>query len=124
MGPRERDASELGPILGAAEALATDSPFPGVTRVSYRSAKATLVSYVFAPGAEFPQHAHAEEQITTVTDGDVEFVVAGTSYRLCAGETFVVGQDIAHGLRAGPAGARFLAIVLPPRIHSDAYIIK
>ena len=121
--PRDRDANELAPIFGAAELVATDSPFPGVTRGSYRSAKATLVSYAFAPGAEFPQHAHAEEQITTVSDGDVEFVVAGTSYQLRAGETFVVGPGIAHGLRAGSAGARFLAVVLPPRIHPDAYTV-
>ena len=124
MGPSDRDVSELAPIFGAAELVATDSPFPGVTRVSYQSAKATLVSYAFAPGAEFPQHSHTEEQITTVSDGEVEFVVAGTSCRLRAGETFVVGPGIAHGLHAGSAGARFLAIVLPPRIHPDAYVVE
>lgn len=110
-------------VLGGVTEAASDAPFPGVTRSSFRSAKATLAIYAFEPGAEFPLHRHGEEQITVVCEGEVEFVVAGERHRLVAGQTYVVQPNVEHGLRAGPGGARFLAIVVPPRQRTDAYTI-
>lgn len=116
-------SSSQPPVFGNVTEASRDSPFPGVTRTSYQSAKATMATYAFEPGAEFPLHRHDEEQITVVCEGDVEFVVAGERHRLVAGETYVVQPDVEHGLRAGPEGARFLAIVVPPRSRTDAYTI-
>lgn len=112
------------PVLGGVSAAPADTPFPGVTRSSHQSAQATIAAYTFVPGAEFPLHRHSEEQITVVLEGDVEFLVAGERHRLGAGETFVVAPDVEHGLRAGPAGARFLAVVVPRRARTDAYTIS
>jgi quercetin dioxygenase-like cupin family protein len=98
-----------------------DSPFPGVRRRTSRSEKATIASYVFEAGAVFPTHRHDEEQITVIQSGEVEFSVNGEAHRLQSGQTFVVAPDVEHGLRAGPSGASFLAIVVPPRARADAY---
>jgi unsaturated pyranuronate lyase len=111
------------PVSGGAAAGPPDEPFPGVRRTSYQTAEATVASYAFAPGAEFPLHHHREEQITVICDGEVEFLVDGETHRLGAGETFVVAPHVEHGLRAGAAGARFLAVVVPRRERADAYTI-
>lgn len=111
------------PVLGGVSGQREDTPFDGVTRTSHQSAQATVAAYAFEPGAEFPLHRHDEEQITVVCDGEVEFIVEGESHHLGAGETFVVAPGLVHGLRAGQAGARFLAVVVPRRDRADAYTI-
>jgi quercetin dioxygenase-like cupin family protein len=103
------------PVLGGARLIAREEPFAGVIRASYQSAKATMAAYVFAPCSAFPVHSHAEQQIAIVCDGEVEFVVAGESHQLTAGQTFVVAPNMEQSLQAGVRGARFRAIVLPPR---------
>jgi quercetin dioxygenase-like cupin family protein len=92
-----------------------------VLRRSHSTSKATVASYVFEAGAQFPKHSHAEEQITVVLEGEVEFEVDGRRHRLGPGETLVVEPGIEHSARAGDAGARFLAVVVPRRMHRDAY---
>jgi quercetin dioxygenase-like cupin family protein len=113
--------SELAWIGGGVAAPVSDSPFPGVRRRTSRSEKATIASYVFEADAVFPTHRHDEEQITVIQSGEVEFNVNGETHRLQTGQTFVVAPKVEHGLRAGPDGASFLAIVVPPRARADAY---
>jgi quercetin dioxygenase-like cupin family protein len=112
------------PVRGAGPEGALEHPFPGVTRRTNHTDKATVSAYAFAPGAEFPIHTHPEEQITVVLAGSVVFEVEGERHALGPGETYVVTADLEHGLRAGPEGARFLAVVVPRRAGSDAYEIK
>ena len=57
-------------------------------------------------------------------EGTVVFTVKGERHELGPGETYVVAPEVEHGLRAGPTGARFLAIIVPRRVDSDAYEIK
>ncbi|MFZ0386834.1 MAG: cupin domain-containing protein [Solirubrobacteraceae bacterium] len=113
--------SELAWIGGEVAGSVDDGPFPGVRRRTSRSEKATIASYVFGAGAVFPTHRHDQEQITVILSGEVEFNINGDAHRLQAGQTFVVAPDVEHGLRAGPSGASFLAIVVPPRARADAY---
>jgi quercetin dioxygenase-like cupin family protein len=108
------------PVYGPS-AAELEKPWRGVSRRSYSTSNATVASYAFEAGARFPRHSHAEEQITVVLDGEVEFEVDGRLHRLGRGETFVVEPGVEHSLRAGDAGARFLAIVVPRRVHLDAY---
>jgi quercetin dioxygenase-like cupin family protein len=117
-------ASETPPVRGAGAEPAIEHPFPGVTRRTNQTAKATVSAYAFEPGAEFPIHIHPEEQITVVLEGSVVFSVEGEAHELGPGETYVVAPEVEHGLRAGPEGARFLAVIVPRRVGSDAYEIK
>jgi quercetin dioxygenase-like cupin family protein len=112
------------PVRGAGAEPALEHPFPGVSRRTNQTERATVSAYAFEPGAEFPIHTHPEEQITVVLAGRVEFEVAGERHALGPGETYVVAGNLEHGLRAGPEGARFLAVVVPRRESSDAYQIK
>jgi quercetin dioxygenase-like cupin family protein len=104
--------------------MTIEQPFPGVQRETRHTEQATLARYEFEPGAEFPLHTHAEEQITVILTGSVEFEVGGELQRLGPGETSVVAARVEHGLRAGPEGASFVAVLVPRRATPDAYQIK
>jgi quercetin dioxygenase-like cupin family protein len=103
--------------------MPAEEVYAGVERRSFSSRQATVTSYSFAPGATFPLHRHAQEQITLVEAGDVEMTVGNRVEPLAAGEWSVVEGDIEHGIRAGSEGARIVAIVIPRRESLDAYTV-
>ena len=108
---------------GSFDALDASEPFDGIHRRTFSSAGATVNEYRFAPGSRFPLHAHAEEQITLVTEGEVELTAAGEVTRLAAGGWSVVAGGVDHGIRAGEHGAAILAIIVPRRASPSAYTV-
>lgn len=109
--------------IGTFAALASDEPHPGVTRRFVNSERATVTSYAFAPGAAFPVHRHAQEQITIVQSGSIEMTVGDDVHGLEAGGWTVVAPEVAHGVTAGASGAEILAVIVPGRAHPDAYAV-
>jgi quercetin dioxygenase-like cupin family protein len=100
---------------GSFDELEGEAPYAGIVRRVLTTSKATVQEYSFEPGATFPLHHHPQEQITLVIDGDLSFSAGGESRELGAGMWSVVPGDVTHGITAGPSGARFLAILVPPR---------
>jgi quercetin dioxygenase-like cupin family protein len=100
-----------GPVAG----LEAEHPYDGITRRTIHGSHHTLVLYEFAPGAEFPMHRHDEEQTTLVQSGEVQFVSANGTVRLVEGDWALVRGGVPHRILAGPAGARFIAVVAPAR---------
>jgi quercetin dioxygenase-like cupin family protein len=68
-------------------------------------------------------HRHPQEQITLIEAGGVEMTVGDRMEPMSAGDWSVIGPDLEHGLRAGPEGARVVAIVIPRRASADAYTV-
>jgi quercetin dioxygenase-like cupin family protein len=110
-------------MRGRFDELPADEIYEGVIRRSFSSTRATVTSYSFAPGARFPRHRHPQEQITLIEAGEAEMTVDDRVDSLAAGDWTVVGPDLEHGLRAGPAGAKILAIVIPRRESLGAYTV-
>ena len=98
--------------------LESETPYPGIRRRTVQSERMTLTEYTFEPGATFPLHRHAQEQVTLVEDGEVRLTVAGATQTLSAGAWSVTPGDVEHGITAGPAGARIVAILSPRRTGS------
>ena len=109
--------------LGSFGELAAEAPFPGVRRSAFDTEHATVTRYEFEPGATFPQHRHAQEQIPLIEAGEVEFTIDGAVARLGPGGYSVVAGGVEHGITAGPGGARFVAIVIPRREQANAYTL-
>jgi quercetin dioxygenase-like cupin family protein len=101
--------------FGSFDQLPAESPYVGIDRRVLTTAEATVQLYRFAPGATFPIHDHAQEQITLVIEGEIAFSAGGDRHELSAGAWSVVPRGVPHGITAGPAGARFIAIIVPPR---------
>jgi len=58
-----------------------------------------LVHYTVAEGAVFPEHKHDEtHQAVFVVDGELE-LFGDRSATLTAGDSFVVGPGVRHGIR-------------------------
>jgi quercetin dioxygenase-like cupin family protein len=105
---------------GSFDALAVETPFPGVRRRTFSSRQATIAEYAFDAGARFPRHHHPQEQITLIREGDVELVAGDRVERLGAGAWSVLAGGVEHGITAGERGARFLVVLVPRRSPDDA----
>jgi quercetin dioxygenase-like cupin family protein len=91
------------------------APYPGVRRRTLQADRMTIAEYTFEPGATFPLHRHAQEQVTLVEEGEVQLTTAGATESLSAGAWSVTPSDVEHGITAGAGGARIVAILSPRR---------
>ena len=75
-----------------------------------------LVNHVsFEPHTEAPTHAHVEEQIVVVLEGEFEFWVADDVRTLRRGDIVRVPAWVPHGARTRESRCLELDIFCPPR---------
>jgi quercetin dioxygenase-like cupin family protein len=110
-------------VRGSFDDLPPDAVYDGVIRRTFSSDHATVTNYTFAPGARFPRHRHAQEQITLVQAGEVEMTIGDRLEHLAAGDWSVVEPGVEHGITAGASGATVVAVVVPRRESVDAYTV-
>ncbi len=67
------------------------------------------------PYTEAPVHAHSEEQVTYVLEGEFEFEINGEKRRLTPGMAAVIPPNTPHGARTGDKQCIELDIFYPPR---------
>jgi quercetin dioxygenase-like cupin family protein len=84
--------------------LKVETPYPGVRRRTVQSERMTVSEYTFDPGASFPLHRHAQEQVTLVEAGEVRLTACGTTEVLTAGAWSVMPGCVEHGITAGDRG--------------------
>jgi quercetin dioxygenase-like cupin family protein len=99
--------------------LAKDvEPVVFVPGLEFRPAlgEATMLNSVrFAPHTEAPVHAHDEEQITLVVEGELEFELDGEVRLLKPGMVAVVPANVPHGARTGELACHEYDVFNPPR---------
>ncbi len=105
--------------FGDFAAMPSESPFPGVERRFFHTAKSTVSRYTFDSGATFPLHHHPEEQVTLIESGSVALTIDDEVHELTAGTWSLVAPDVPHGITAGPEGATIVAVVTPRRASSS-----
>jgi quercetin dioxygenase-like cupin family protein len=73
-----------------------------------------LVHYTVEEGAEFPEHEHEEtHQAVFVIEGELE-LFGDRSARLEAGDSFVVGPGVRHGIRGVAERTTIVDAFAPP----------
>lgn len=78
--------------------------------------QATMVNSVhFAPHTEAPMHAHDEEQITVVVEGELEFDLDGDVRLLGPGMVAVIPANVPHGARTRELACLEYDVFNPPR---------
>ena len=100
---------------GSLADLPADEPYPGVVRRTVDGEGLTASTYRFEPGASFPVHRHAQEQLTIVHEGSVSVQLGEEATALGAGSWWVVPGWVEHGLTAGSDGASLTAVIVPRR---------
>jgi quercetin dioxygenase-like cupin family protein len=99
---------------------AEDTPFAGITRTTFDGEESTVVEYRFAPGATFPLHHHAQEQVTIVLSGRIHYSDDDGERTFAAGDWVSTPSGVIHGIRSDAEGATFLAILAPPRARDES----
>lgn len=91
---------------GSAGLCAAQAP-PGITRtdlqredLSTPGREAIQVLVEFAPGAAFPAHSHPGEELVYVTEGSLEYAIAGQPLvTLEAGDVLFIPARAVHAVR-------------------------
>lgn len=69
---------------------------PGIAGATVHTPQLTAVFYRYEPGSRWEEHSHPQDQITTVLEGVVDFVVDGSPVRLGPGETATLPGGVPH----------------------------
>jgi quercetin dioxygenase-like cupin family protein len=69
----------------------------------------------YEPHAEAPLHAHVEEQVFVMLEGELEMELGGTVRLMKAGDAAHIPSWVPHRVTAGAAPAYQLDIFSPPR---------
>ena len=76
----------------------------------------TMTNFVrYQPDTEAPRHAHEEEQITFVIDGELEFDLDGDVRTMRRGMAVVVPPGVPHGARTFDTTCFEVDVFTPPR---------
>lgn len=83
------------------------------TALLHDSAGCRLVAFTLAANQEVPVHTSSATVLCTVVAGGGTFTGADGELMLTAGESVEYVPEEPHGMVAGAAGLRFLAVITP-----------
>jgi len=69
----------------------------------------------FPPHSGFPSHAHPEEQISIVREGEMEITIGDVTQRVRPGDVIMFPPDVPHEGRTFDGLCRLIDIFSPPR---------
>jgi quercetin dioxygenase-like cupin family protein len=87
----------------------------GVTSRAVHGSEVTLSLIELAPGAQVPEHSHANEQVGILIQGSLTFRIGGETGEVVPGGTWCILAEVPHSVSAGPAGAVLAEVFSPPR---------
>jgi quercetin dioxygenase-like cupin family protein len=73
---------------------------PAIGRRMIHTETMTIAWITLAKGALVPMHAHPNEQVATVLEGSLRFVVDGREVVVSAGESLPLAADVPHEAEA------------------------
>jgi quercetin dioxygenase-like cupin family protein len=89
---------------------------PGIWGATVHTPQLTATLYRYAPGSTWEEHQHPQDQMTTVLEGEIDFVVDGTPVHLVTGQLATLPGGTPHSASTPPAGA----VTLNVFTHRDA----
>ncbi|HVP03430.1 MAG TPA: cupin domain-containing protein [Solirubrobacteraceae bacterium] len=84
---------------------------PGIFGATVHTPQLTAIVYRYAPGSSWEEHQHPQDQITTVLEGEIDFVVAGRPVHMVAGQTATLPGGTPHAATVPESGAVTLNIL-------------
>jgi quercetin dioxygenase-like cupin family protein len=83
---------------------------PGIWGATVHTPQLTVTYYRYEPGSSWEEHRHPEDQVTSVIEGEIDFVVAGTPVHLSAGELAALPGGVPHSATVGEREAHTLNV--------------
>jgi quercetin dioxygenase-like cupin family protein len=84
---------------------------PGIFGATVHTPQLTAILYRYAPGSSWEEHQHPQDQITTVLEGEIDFVVAGQPVHMVAGQLATLPGGTPHSATVPAAGAVTLNVL-------------
>jgi quercetin dioxygenase-like cupin family protein len=84
---------------------------PGIFGATVHTPQLTAILYRYAPGSSWEEHRHPQDQITTVLEGEIDFVVAGEPVHMVAGQLATLPGGTPHSATVPAAGAVTLNVL-------------
>jgi quercetin dioxygenase-like cupin family protein len=78
---------------------------PGIFGATVHTPRLTATLYRYEPGSTWEEHQHPEDQITTVLEGAIDFLVAGRPVHLESGELAALPGGTPHSATTPEQGA-------------------
>jgi quercetin dioxygenase-like cupin family protein len=69
---------------------------PGIFGATVHTPQLTATLYRYSPGSSWEEHQHSQDQITTVLEGVIDFVVDGEPVRLGPGQLAALPGGTPH----------------------------
>jgi quercetin dioxygenase-like cupin family protein len=69
---------------------------PGIFGATVHTPQLTATLYRYRAGTSWEEHQHPQDQVTTVLEGSIEFVIAGEPVRLARGQTATLPGGTSH----------------------------
>jgi quercetin dioxygenase-like cupin family protein len=85
-----------------------DRPREAALRKQLEADGFDVISWHDPPGADYTPHTHDHDESMWVVSGEITFGIAGTSYRLQAGDRLMLPGGTVHTAHAGRDGAVYL----------------
>jgi len=104
--------------VGAFDELASipaQQLFAGYRARAIHGEELSLAVVEIDPGAELPEHQHANEQLGMVIRGSLHFRIGEEERDVGPGGTWQIPSDTPHSARGGPEGAVVIDVFAPPR---------
>ncbi len=113
-GEATEEANAVG-WMGPADERPLYELAAGVTHRPVFGQNLMLNFIAHAPGTGSPPHAHPEEQMGLVLEGEIDFTIGDQTRVLRKGCVYVIPTNVPHGGWAGPEGCLLLDVFSPPR---------
>jgi quercetin dioxygenase-like cupin family protein len=84
---------------------------PGIFGATVHTPQLTAILYRYGPASSWEEHQHPQDQITTVLQGTIDFVVDGTPVTLTAGQLATLPGGIPHSATVPAPGAVSLNVL-------------
>ena len=84
---------------------------PGIFGATVHTDQLTATFYRYEPGSSWEEHQHPQDQITTVLEGEIDFVVAGRPVHMVAGQLATLPGGTPHSATVPASGAVTLNVL-------------
>jgi quercetin dioxygenase-like cupin family protein len=88
---------------------------PGILGATVHTPQLTTTLYRYGAGTSWEEHQHPQDQVTTVLDGSIEFIIAGKLVRLTRGDTAALPGGTSHSASVPDTGPCVTINVLTSR---------
>jgi quercetin dioxygenase-like cupin family protein len=106
----EHAAASADPFTVDWSALEFSEVRPGIWGATVHTPQLTVTYYRYEAGSSWEEHSHAEDQVTSVIDGEIDFTVAGEPVHLVTGQLAALPGGVPHSAQVGPREVRTLNV--------------